>query len=331
MEIEVSVIIPAYNTAAYIARSIESALQQTLENIEVIVVDDASTDNTLEVVKSFSDSRLKVFANEQNIGVSGTRNRAIKAAKGKWIAVLDSDDWYAKDRLEKLLLVANAENADIVIDDLYLLQKDKTSPWSTLLKESSENIVDVKPIDANYFVETGIYGKKGLHLGLCKPIFKQEFLIQYGIEYDTNKQVVEDFHLMLQCLVNGANVIFVPNPYYFYCSRLGSLVTQSKVRHITQFQSSIQEFLQQDIVQNNHQLVQSLNQSLAVLHRYKAYHSVIEPLKQKKIIKAGIEAILNPYFFIIFIIELKSILVRRFRYYLLKDMLVYEMLYSKNK
>lgn len=327
----ISVIIPAYNTASYISRAIESALGQTLENIEVIVIDDASTDNTLEVVKSFSDSRLTVIVNEKNMGVSNARNRALKIAQGEWIAVLDSDDWYAADRLEKLLLIAKAENADIVIDDLNLIQQDDTSPWSTLLKESGEEIFDLKPIDPIYFVETGMYGQKGLHLGLSKPIFKRDFLLQHGIEYDGRKQVVEDFHFMLQCLVKEAHLIFVPQAYYFYRSRLGSLVTQSKVRHINQCQSSIQEFLQQNIVQNNKQLTRTLHQSLSVLHKYKTYYSVVEPLKQKKYGKAMVEAMRNPYFFIHFLFELRAILVRRLRYYFLKDKLVYEMVYGKNK
>ena len=79
---KVSIVIPAYNTAAYIGRAIESALGQTLTNIEIILVDDASTDRTLAVAKSFADSRLKVFTNPENLGVSATRNDRAGMVKG---------------------------------------------------------------------------------------------------------------------------------------------------------------------------------------------------------------------------------------------------------
>ncbi|GBE90776.1 glycosyltransferase family 2 protein [Nostoc cycadae] len=330
MNPEVSIIIPAHNTANYIARAIESALGQTLTNLEVIVVDDASSDSTLEVINSFVDSRLKVLVNQKNLGVSGARNQALKEAQGKWIAVLDSDDWYAPDRLEKLLQVATAENADIVIDDLHFIQSGDTSPWSTLLRQSGEQIHTPCQINAPYFVATGIYGQPGLHLGLSKPIIKREFLLKHEIQYDENMQVVEDFHLLLQCLVKEAYLIFVPQAYYFYLSRPGSLVTQSKVRHINQFIVSLNYFLQQDIVQSNSKLVHSLSKSLAVLEKNRAYYSVVEPLKQKRVLTALFEFIRNPYFLVHFISQLKLILKRRFRYYVLGDKLVYEISYRNN-
>jgi succinoglycan biosynthesis protein ExoO len=264
------------------------------------------------------------LVNQQNLGVSGARNRALREAQGTWVAVLDSDDWYAPDRLEKLLQVAIAQNADIVIDDLNFIQNGEKSPWSTLLQKSGEQINTLFPIDATYFVETGIYGKKGLHLGLSKPIIKREFLLQHGIQYDEKMRVVEDFHLMLQCLVKGAYLIFVPQPYYFYLSRPGSLVTQSKVRHINQFSQSIRYFLQQDIVQSNPKLVQALSKSLAVLEKNRAYYSVVEPLKQKKFLTAFTKLIRNPYFLIHFVSQLQVILLRRYRYYILGDKLAYK-------
>lgn len=330
MNPEVSIIIPAHNTENYIARAINSALGQTLTNLEVIVVDDASTDATLEVIKSFTDSRLRVYVNQQNLGVSGTRNRALREAKGNWIAVLDSDDWYAPDRLEKLLQVATAENADIVIDDLNFIQSSEQQPWSTLLRESGEQIQTIKQIDPVYFVKTDLYGQVGLHLGFSKPLFKRNFLLNHGITYNETMQVAEDFQLTLQCLIDGAYCVFVPQPYYFYYFRPGSLVTQNKLRQINQTSKAIQNFLQQKNVQNNPNLVEVLSQSLAILQKNKAYYSVVEPIKQQKLLTALLEIIRNPYFFVHFLSQLKVILLRRFRYYILRDKLVYEVSYRRN-
>lgn len=117
----VSVIIPTYNVEKYIEKAIQSVLDQTYPNIEIIVVDDGSTDHTVDVVRSFHDERIKLFINERNMGPSYSRNRGIKEAKGEWIAFLDGDDWWDKERLEKLLNVAETYQADVVCDDLYLI------------------------------------------------------------------------------------------------------------------------------------------------------------------------------------------------------------------
>jgi len=99
----VSVIMPSYNTAKFIKESIESVLNQTYSNLELIIVDDCSTDNTDEVVCSIADERIVYIKNDINSGAAVSRNRAIREAKGKWIAFLDSDDIWQADKLEKQL------------------------------------------------------------------------------------------------------------------------------------------------------------------------------------------------------------------------------------
>lgn len=102
MEELVSVIMPSYNTAKFISDSINSVLYQTYKNWELIIVDDCSTDNTDEAVKPFlSDNRIRYLKNEKNSGAAVSRNYALREAKGKWIAFLDSDDLWEKDKLEK--------------------------------------------------------------------------------------------------------------------------------------------------------------------------------------------------------------------------------------
>lgn len=98
----VSIIMPSYNTAKYIAESINSVLAQTYTNWELLIVDDCSTDNTDEIVQPFlSDERIKYFKNEKNSGAAVSRNKALREAKGKWIAFLDSDDLWFPEKLEK--------------------------------------------------------------------------------------------------------------------------------------------------------------------------------------------------------------------------------------
>ncbi|NET73661.1 MAG: glycosyltransferase family 2 protein [Sphaerospermopsis sp. SIO1G2] len=328
---EVSVIIPSYNTEKYLAKAINSVLKQTFDDLEVIIVDDGSTDGTVTVAKSFSDPRVKVFVNSENLGAAATRNRAIEEATGRWIAVLDSDDWYARERLEKLIQIAYSENLDIIADDLYLIKEGEDDPWSTLIQESGESISSIKHIDPVYFVETDVYGEKGLHLGLSKPLFKREFLIKNQIQYDPSIRMGQDFWLLLTCLVKGARFFLVPEPYYFYLSRPGSLVYGSKIQRLTQSCDKTPDFLaKEDIIATKPQLHTALSRHFVVLKRNLAYYSVVEPLKEKKYLIAFQQMLKNPYFFVYLGLKLPGIVHRRIQYYLLNNKAAYDMIPSNN-
>ncbi len=97
----VSIIMPSYNTANYIAHSIQSVLNQTYQKWELLIIDDCSTDNTYDVIKSFQDKRIKLFQNKKNCGAAISRNKGLKEANGKWIAFLDSDDIWFPEKLER--------------------------------------------------------------------------------------------------------------------------------------------------------------------------------------------------------------------------------------
>jgi succinoglycan biosynthesis protein ExoO len=331
MNPKVSVIIPAYNTEAYIAKAIQSALEQTLNNIEVIVVDDGSSDKTVEVAKSFTDQRLKVIVNQQNLGVSAARNRAIKAAQGEWVAVLDSDDWYAPERLEKLVLLAEKTNADMIADDLYLIHYGATSPWSTLIQELGEHIDKTHQIDLISLVENGAFGEPVLPFGLSKPLFKREFLVKHGILYDETLSIAEDFWLDVECVINGARFFIVPEPYYFYRSRPVSLVRQSILSRLNQCCIATNSFMEQEVVKNNPALMLALSYNLACYKKYLAYFKVVVPIKQRKWLTALREIIKNPYFFPVFISRLNNIIKRRMQYYIMGNKSVFDMSYNLQK
>ena len=97
----VSIIMPAYNTGAYIKDSIDSVLAQTYKNWELIIVDDCSTDNSMQIVKEYNDSRIIILQNEKNSGAAISRNYGLREAKGRYIAFLDSDDIWVETKLEK--------------------------------------------------------------------------------------------------------------------------------------------------------------------------------------------------------------------------------------
>ena len=106
----VSIIMPSYNTANYISQSIDSVINQTYSNWELIIIDDCSTDNTIEIVKTYSDERIRLLSNEKNSGAAVSRNYALREAKGEWIAFLDSDDLWMPDKLEKQISFLQKNN-----------------------------------------------------------------------------------------------------------------------------------------------------------------------------------------------------------------------------
>lgn len=97
----VSIIMPSYNTGAFIEDSIQSVLNQTYSNWELIIVDDCSTDNTLEILEKINDDRIIILKNAKNSGAAVSRNKALRKAKGQWVAFLDSDDLWHPEKLEK--------------------------------------------------------------------------------------------------------------------------------------------------------------------------------------------------------------------------------------
>ena len=109
----ISVVLPSYNRAHILPRAIESILGQTYKDIELIIVDDGSSDNTAEVVGSFSDSRI-VYVRQENAGACAARNNGIAHARGDYIAFQDSDDIWHQDKLEKQLATLQNTGADIV-------------------------------------------------------------------------------------------------------------------------------------------------------------------------------------------------------------------------
>ena len=113
---KVSVIVPVYNVAEYLGQCLDTILLQTLQDIEVICVDDGSTDNSLNILNTYAmfDERLKVI-HQENAGAGPARNRGIKEATGDFLIFLDGDDFFHPEMLEKMVVKAEEDNSDVVI------------------------------------------------------------------------------------------------------------------------------------------------------------------------------------------------------------------------
>lgn len=138
----VSVILPVYNGEQFVSRAIESVLNQTYKELELIVVDDGSSDNSLDVVQSYADSRLKVFTKE-NGGPASARNLGIQHCSGEYIALIDQDDLWYPTKLQKQVATIHRKNCALVHCDALSIYEDGSRPaqtWSVLYPPKSGRV-----------------------------------------------------------------------------------------------------------------------------------------------------------------------------------------------
>lgn len=216
----ISVVIPTYNVEAYIGTAIQSALNQTYKNIEVIMVDDCSSDDTVALARQINDPRFIIIQQPQNGGPSVARNTGFEAAKGEWIAILDGDDFYLEDRLSKLIEVAIESHADIIVDNLIVNHEaNRTqSPMFTSEKFRKSTLIDLAK-----FIQGNQLFLGGYTLGYLKPLFKAAFLKTHSLAYSTDIRIGEDYLLMAECLAKGAKCMTVPYSGYNYLVRANSI------------------------------------------------------------------------------------------------------------
>src|SRR5271163_1819131 len=134
-EIRASIIMPAHNAEQYLDRSIGSALTQTEQRCEVLVIDDASSDATAAVVARIAgqDARVRLLRNTVNLGPAGSRNRGLAEARGDWIVLLDADDGMAPRRIETLIALGEQHGADLVADNLLLCPENGVGPVTPMI------------------------------------------------------------------------------------------------------------------------------------------------------------------------------------------------------
>ncbi len=219
----VSVIVPVYNAARYLEKSVTSVLEGGHENVEIIIVDDASTDNTVDVIRRLEvqDARVHSVLLPVNGGPSVARNAALKEARLEWVALLDSDDWWAPGRLRYLLDIAARTSAHFVSDDIYIVAEGAEMPWATMYQlhnwqQSSEHVLLVHEFCARDWIP--------------KPMFHIQWVRDNGLRYRNElRSGEEDFVFFLEALLADACWVMGDQAYYVYLQRRGSLTRSPKI------------------------------------------------------------------------------------------------------
>jgi succinoglycan biosynthesis protein ExoO len=210
----VSVIIPAFNAADFVIDSYQSIVDQTIDDWEVIFVNDGSHDDTLSVLRSFAttDPRIKVVDLPLNAGPACARNAAISVAKGDWIATLDADDRYSPDRLKSMTAVAERAGADVVLDNQLIVDPISKRVCFFAFEPNKHEWTNLKFSDFLQNIQSNTF----FDYGYLKPIIRRRWLAAKGIRYQEKLRLGEDVMLLLECYAEGANVILVSKPYYYY-------------------------------------------------------------------------------------------------------------------
>jgi succinoglycan biosynthesis protein ExoO len=233
----ISVIMANYRGGRFIDRALESVLSQTVRDLEVIVSDDASPDDSVARVAKLQqrDPRIRLLTTETNGGPARCRNRALAEARGAWIALVDSDDLIHPERFERLLAAADGLGIDIVADDLLHFHDDGT-PSRLLLPDGQQTPLKITAVDWI------LAGSNGLPpLGYVKPLIRASIL--GGLRYDETLKIGEDYDFMLRLLLRGATLQVVPEPWYFYRRHSQSFSFRSSVADLEAMITSQERFL----------------------------------------------------------------------------------------
>jgi succinoglycan biosynthesis protein ExoO len=285
---DVSVIVANYNGAAYLTAALRSVLAQSVAALEVLVVDDASSDASVRDIRTLAaeDRRVRLFTQLRNAGPGAARNLALAQARGEWLAVFDSDDLMAPDRLERLIARARQDGAKIVADDLMVFS-EADAQGKPFLGASAPRWVDL----AGFIATSRMYARTP-NLGYLKPLISAELVARSGARYREDLRIGEDYDFLLQLLATGERLRLEPAPFYRYRKHGASISHVLTREHILTMLASDDAFVAA------HELAPPARRAMARRRRSLtaalAYQQVVEDLKRGAVGQGLLHAVRRP-------------------------------------
>ena len=208
MELLISVIIPIYNVEKHLEKCILSVLNTTIENIELILINDGSTDNSLNIVKEFvdCDNRIKLIT-KINGGVSSARNLGLENANGKWIYFLDADDYINNYTFENLIPILSSTEYDMILGNYNCVDSNHELKYTTNNKTYSKKGEDL-------IVDYGLWRHKIVNMSAL--LIKKSLIVKHNILFNENTKYAEDTEFINYCLLNAEKVVSVKNSFFNY-------------------------------------------------------------------------------------------------------------------
>lgn len=243
----ISVIIPVYNCENHLFSCLNSVLKQSYSNLEIICIDDCSTDNSLEILNYFAkeDSRVKILKNVKNKGLGYTRNKGIKHANGDYIFFLDSDDWISFNALEVLLKNAKSNNSDLTFFKLVRFYNNNfifNQPGFDLSNFFDENT------DFNKFTFTYKDVRNNVmntSFSACLKLYKKSFLDSYNDFTFPEGLLYEDVLFHIKTILRASKISFEPKFLYIYIidNQNSIMHDDSKIFDIFKIIDLVEDFL----------------------------------------------------------------------------------------
>lgn len=224
-KIELTVILPVYNVERYLEQCLQSLINQTLKEIEIVIINDGSTDNSGKIISEYSNryNNIKVI-NQGNSGLSAARNRGIEIASGDYIAFIDSDDYVDKNMLKEMLLEAKKNNLDIVICNYERVYDD-----SDLTEKVSIELEPYKIYTGNELLKKFLINK--ITPNACDKIFKRDLFTQNKIIFPNgyyHEDLLTTFKIL--CSVNKGS--YINKEFYKYRCRKNSITNGISIKNI---------------------------------------------------------------------------------------------------
>nr|WP_304429678.1 glycosyltransferase family 2 protein [uncultured Acetatifactor sp.] len=223
----VSIIIPVYNVERYLVECLDSVLKQTYNNIEVICVDDASTDNSLSILEKYAsqDKRLQVIRKEENVGLASARNAGFDIAIGKYVYYLDSDDYIDLNAIELLYSYAEKYNTDCVYFNSRLISEAETfgkgPKLSYGLGDADKKVFDgvtlFKLLNENRIYTNSVW----------RQFWRRNYLIDNKLRFVDGMRTSEDAPFSIRAMLSGQKMMIVDEVYHTYRRRKGAITTES--------------------------------------------------------------------------------------------------------
>ncbi|WP_406535127.1 glycosyltransferase family 2 protein [Methanobrevibacter sp.] len=226
----ISVIIPVYNVEEYLHVCINSVLKQTYQDFEIICIDDASTDSSLDILEYFSkkDSRIRILKNERNIGLGPTRNKGMEVAEGKYILFLDSDDWYSLDTLETLVDAMEKNELDVLMfKNIVYYEESRDFGMEQYYDMDFLNEFENKIFNHWDLDKTRIFQ---IPIGACNKLYLKSFLDKNSIRFTNNNYIHEDNPFSCKVLIHADKISVINKYFYNRRRRPGSITNLNNER-----------------------------------------------------------------------------------------------------
>jgi len=257
--IKVSIVIPVYNTEKYLKEAINSIINQTLREIEIIVVNDGSTDNSAQILENFTqqDSRIKLFTHEKNKGLSEARNTGIKAVCGEYLYFFDSDDILELDCLGLCYNKSKAEDLDFLFFDALLFYDDKDKTKQKLL--NYQRITDLSSgVYSGIEILEILLKKKAYRDTVCLSFIKTSYLNRLNLSFIPGIYH-EDVLFSLQLYIEAQRVGFINRSFFYRRMRGNSIMGKLSIKNIDDMLFIVQKMKKQQKNTNNVKLKEVLN------------------------------------------------------------------------